>query len=120
VPGASSLHNVGVPHGPDAATYRLALDGETAKPLKFGGGTAFMFETTHALKLTRFAAGESLRDAGYATCWQGLPRALAPHHVYAAGQPHAAGQYRRRAGTSASVQLPPSAELAGMRVHFGQ
>jgi homogentisate 1,2-dioxygenase len=119
VPGASSLHNVGVPHGPDAATYRMALDGETSTPLHFKNGTAFMFETAHPLKLTAFAAASM--DASYAACWEGLPRAPAPHHVYAAGQPHAAGHYRRRAGTSGAnaVTLPHAAELAAMRAHVG-
>jgi len=81
VPGGSSLHGIGVPHGPDAATFEAASCADTSKPVKFTAGTAFMFETRCHLRLTAFAADESeagLLDTAYAECWKGLRRATIP------------------------------------------
>lgn len=78
VPGGSSLHGIGVPHGPDAATFEAATRADTSTPTKFTAGTAFMFETRCHLRLTAFAADDSeagLQDTAYAECWQGLRRA---------------------------------------------
>lgn len=80
VPGGSSLHNVGTPHGPDAATYHAAIEADTSVPAKFVGGTAFMFETRLPLRLSAYAAdeGSPTFDAEYRACWDGLPRSVAP------------------------------------------
>lgn len=80
VAGSSSLHNLGTPHGPDAATYRAAIETDTSAPAKFVGGTAFMFETRVPLRLSEFAAdeGSPIFDAEYRACWDDLPRSTAP------------------------------------------
>lgn len=80
VAGGASLHNIGTAHGPDAASYSKAIEMDTTQPSKFTGGTAFMFETRLALRLSSFAADKSseIFDAEYARCWDGLPRATLP------------------------------------------
>mmetsp|Transcript_23812 Transcript_23812/g.34784 ORF Transcript_23812/g.34784 Transcript_23812/m.34784 type:complete len:520 (+) Transcript_23812:111-1670(+) len=78
-PGSASLHNVMTPHGPDRETV-LKEDGRVEgsvtkdQPVKFTGGLAFMFETSHVLKLTQAAlrAGNN-RDMEYHKCWEGIP-----------------------------------------------
>jgi len=77
-PGASSLHGVGTPHGPDAATYAAALAEDTSVPRKFDKGLAFMFESRLPLKLAPFAAEGGLLDGDYRACWEGIPRATVP------------------------------------------
>lgn len=71
VPGGMSLHNMMLPHGPDAAGFEKASRAELA-PQKLDGTLAFMFETRFPQQLTRFAAElETLQD-DYVDCWKGL------------------------------------------------
>ena len=73
VPGGFSLHNMMLPHGPDADGWAKASRAEL-KPVKLTDTLAFMFETRFPQIVTPFAAGlEGLQD-DYADCWQGLPK----------------------------------------------
>ena len=80
VPGGASLHVASTPHGPDATTYAAAVAADTTKPIKFGGGLAFMFETNALLTLTAHAVDpeKSCVQEDYHECWKGLPRARIP------------------------------------------
>ena len=70
-PGGASLHSCMVPHGPDSGTFAKAT-AANLKPHFFGGGLAFMFETTYMLKLTRFARDGDHVDRQYYKCWENL------------------------------------------------
>ncbi|WP_265516648.1 homogentisate 1,2-dioxygenase [Nitratireductor luteus] len=73
VPGGISLHNMMLPHGPDAHGYEKATSVEL-KPVKLDDTMAFMFETRFPQHLTRFAAeNEALQD-NYIDCWTGLKK----------------------------------------------
>ncbi len=71
VPGAVSLHNCMVPHGPDAETFHRA-SAAGLKPEKLDGTLAFMFESRYRLKPTRYAMTGSERDEAYVECWGGF------------------------------------------------
>ena len=77
VPGAGSLHNCMSGHGPDAATFDAA---STAKlePRFLGDTLAFMFETRHIIRPTRFALETPLLQRDYWKCWQGLRKNFGP------------------------------------------
>jgi homogentisate 1,2-dioxygenase len=77
VPGAGSLHNCMSGHGPDAATFDAA---STAKlePRFMSDTLAFMFETRHIIRPTRFALETPLLQRDYWTCWQGLRKNFKP------------------------------------------
>ena len=70
-PGGCSLHSCCTPHGPDAATFEKASEA-TLEPAKFDKGLAFMFETSHMLRLTDYAQGAEHMDNDYWKCWQPL------------------------------------------------
>ena len=76
-PGGASLHSCMVPHGPDAGTFAKAT-AANLKPHFFGGGLAFMFETSYILKLTRFAREGEHVDRDYYKCWENLPNNFDP------------------------------------------
>ncbi len=73
VPGGISLHNMMLPHGPDADGYRKATSVEL-KPQKLDHTMAFMFETRYPQMLTRFAAETETRQDDYVECWSGLKK----------------------------------------------
>lgn len=70
-PGGASLHNAGVPHGPDAAAFEQASSA-TLRPHKLENTLAFMFESRLRLHPTAYAMGCGALDADYAACWAGL------------------------------------------------
>jgi homogentisate 1,2-dioxygenase len=73
VPGGMSLHNMMLPHGPDAAGFEKASRADL-KPVKLTDTMAFMFETRFPQHLTRFAAElETLQD-NYIDCWEPLKK----------------------------------------------
>ncbi|WP_028745055.1 homogentisate 1,2-dioxygenase [Rhizobium mesoamericanum] len=73
VPGGMSLHNMMLPHGPDASGFEKASTVEL-KPVKLDHTMAFMFETRFPQQLTKYAAElETLQD-DYIDCWDGLER----------------------------------------------
>jgi homogentisate 1,2-dioxygenase len=71
VPGGMSLHNMMLPHGPDAAGFEKASRADL-KPEKLADTLAFMFETRLPQQLTRFANELETRQDGYVDCWCGL------------------------------------------------
>ena len=72
-PGGFSLHNMMLPHGPDADAFAKASTTEL-KPVKLTDTMAFMFETRFPQQLTAFAAGLSGIQDDYPDCWMGLDR----------------------------------------------
>ncbi|MBX4871242.1 homogentisate 1,2-dioxygenase [Rhizobium bangladeshense] len=73
VPGGISLHNMMLPHGPDALAFEKASNAEL-KAVKLDHTMAFMFETRYPQQLTKYAAElETLQD-DYLECWDGLER----------------------------------------------
>jgi homogentisate 1,2-dioxygenase len=80
VPGGASLHSCMTAHGPDADTFVKAST-EALEPVKFGGGLAFMFETTYMLALTDYALACEQRDVEYQKCWSKLPKLFDPAHI---------------------------------------
>jgi homogentisate 1,2-dioxygenase len=73
VPGGSSLHNCMSGHGPDAETYERAIAAEL-KPQYLANTLAFMFETRHVVRPTRFALESAILQHEYYECWQGLKK----------------------------------------------
>ncbi len=76
-PGGASLHNCMNGHGPDAATYEHAVAREL-EPEKIAHTMAFMFETRHVIRATRWAMETPLRQADYGRVWSGFARAKVP------------------------------------------
>jgi homogentisate 1,2-dioxygenase len=73
VPGGISLHNMMLPHGPDADAFAKATEAELA-PVKLEDTMSFMFETRFPQHLTEFAAREAPLQDDYAACWDGLEK----------------------------------------------
>ncbi|WP_163266062.1 homogentisate 1,2-dioxygenase [Chelativorans alearense] len=73
VPGGMSLHNMMLPHGPDAEGFEKATKAEL-QPMKLGDTMAFMFETRFPQHLTRFAAETETLQDDYIDCWKGLKK----------------------------------------------
>jgi homogentisate 1,2-dioxygenase len=73
VPGGMSLHNMMLPHGPDADGFAKASN-SVLNPVKLEDTMAFMFETRFAQQLTDFAASLDTLQDDYADCWSGLQR----------------------------------------------
>lgn len=72
-PGAMSLHNAMLPHGPDADAFTHASNKDLT-PEKLSGTMAFMFETRFVQNPTAFASDPARIDADYADCWDELPK----------------------------------------------
>jgi homogentisate 1,2-dioxygenase len=73
VPGGMSLHNMMLPHGPDAEAFEKASTAELA-PVRLSETMAFMFETRFPQHLTAFAAREAPLQDDYLDCWSGLEK----------------------------------------------
>ena len=73
VPGGLSLHNMMLPHGPDAAAFEKASSADLA-PQKLDDTMSFMIETRFPQHLTRFAADEAPLQDNYADCWNGIEK----------------------------------------------
>ncbi len=71
LPGGASLHNIMVPHGPDADAFEKASAAEL-KPQKLDDTLAFMFESRWPFRPTAFAMQGGTLDTDYARCWAGL------------------------------------------------
>ena len=76
-PGGASLHSCMTPHGPDSFSYDRAVADPCDTPTFFDGGLAFMFETSHMLRLSKYALGHECLDQGYSECWRNLPNQYA-------------------------------------------
>ena len=77
VPGAGSLHNCMSGHGPDEATFEAASNAKL-EPRFLGDTLAFMFESRHIIRPTRFALETPLLQRDYWKCWQGLRKHFQP------------------------------------------
>ena len=73
VPGGASLHNMMLPHGPDADAFDKASNAEL-KPIKLTNTLAFMFETRFPQQVSKFAATSDTLQRDYIECWAGLDR----------------------------------------------
>ena len=73
MPGGASLHNMMLPHGPDAFGFEKATQAELA-PQKLSGTLAFMLETRLPQQITDFAMKSDLLEEDYGECWSGLKR----------------------------------------------
>ncbi|MDC7683606.1 homogentisate 1,2-dioxygenase [Asticcacaulis sp. BYS171W] len=77
-PGAASLHNRLIPHGPDAEVF-AAANHTDLKPQKLEGTLAFMLETRLPQQVTRWAWKSSMRQVEYGLYGQKLePHFLSP------------------------------------------
>ncbi|MGB2461254.1 MAG: homogentisate 1,2-dioxygenase domain-containing protein, partial [Candidatus Puniceispirillaceae bacterium] len=73
IPGGMSLHNMMLPHGPDADAFDKASNVEL-KPVKLTNTLAFMFETRFPQQVSKFAATSGTLQEDYIDCWAGLDR----------------------------------------------
>lgn len=80
LPGGASLHNCMSGHGPDAATFEKASNGDL-KPQYIDATLAFMFETRFVCRPTRFAMETELRQPDYYECWQDLKANFKPNGI---------------------------------------
>lgn len=72
-PGAVSLHNCMLPHGPDNEAFEKATK-SNLEPYKLTDTLAFMFETRFPQHLTKYAAELETLQSDYAQCWDGLTK----------------------------------------------
>lgn len=77
-PGAFTLHNSMLAHGPDAQAFESAANADL-KPVKLENTLAFMFESRLPQRMTKYAATSPERDAGYADCWRPLVNRFNPN-----------------------------------------
>ncbi len=72
-PGAISLHNMMIPHGPDKEAFEGASNAELG-PEKLDETMSFMFETRFPQQLTDFAATEAPIQDDYIDCWADIEK----------------------------------------------
>jgi homogentisate 1,2-dioxygenase len=73
VPGGISIHNCMSAHGPDLATFDKA-SAQELKPQKIADTLAFMWESRHVFRPTRFAMSAPELQKGYDDVWRGFKR----------------------------------------------
>jgi homogentisate 1,2-dioxygenase len=71
IPGGISLHNMMLPHGPDADAFEKASNANL-EPIKITNTLAFMFETKYPQHLTEFASQASQLQDDYIDCWKDI------------------------------------------------
>jgi len=76
-PGGASLHNCMSGHGPDRASYEQAVAADL-KPHRIENSMAFMFESRHVIRPTRFAVETPLCQLDYDACWSEFQKARLP------------------------------------------
>ncbi len=76
-PGGASLHNQMNGHGPDRASYDKAVSAALA-PHRIENTMAFMFETRHVIRPTRWAMQTPLCQPDYDDAWSGFAKATLP------------------------------------------
>ena len=72
-PGAVSLHNMMLPHGPDRDAFERATN-EPMEPRRLSATMSFMFESRFPQHLTRFAAEEAPLQEDYINVWAPLEK----------------------------------------------
>ncbi|HEV2038118.1 MAG TPA: homogentisate 1,2-dioxygenase domain-containing protein, partial [Candidatus Eremiobacteraceae bacterium] len=78
LPGGASLHNCMSGHGPDAETFERASRADTSKAQQISDTMAFMFETKHVIRPTKFALESAQLQHEYFRCWEGLAKKFKP------------------------------------------
>src|SRR5262245_1213096 len=73
LPGGVSIHNCMSAHGPDVATYRKASTQEL-KPHRIENTLAFMWESRHVWRPTKFALGARELQKNYDAVWDGFEK----------------------------------------------
>lgn len=73
VPGGMSLHNMMLPHGPDAEAFEQAST-EKLAARKIENTMSFMFETRFPQHLTDFAANDAPIQDTYQDCWNDIEK----------------------------------------------
>ena len=73
VPGGISLHNMMLPHGPDAEAFEKASNSKL-EPVKITNTLAFMFESKFPQHLTQFAAEANQLQDDYIDCWHDIKK----------------------------------------------
>ncbi len=76
-PGGASLHNQMNGHGPDRASYDKAV-AATLVPHRIVDTMAFMFETHHVVRPTRWASETPTMQLDYDDVWTGFAKARLP------------------------------------------
>ena len=76
-PGGGSLHNQMNGHGPDVASYAKAIAADLV-PQRIAGSMAFMFESRHVIRPTRWALESPLCQPDYDAAWAGFAKATLP------------------------------------------
>jgi homogentisate 1,2-dioxygenase len=71
VPGGVSIHNSFSAHGPDLATYEKAAKADL-KPHKIENSLAFMWESRHIFRPTKFAMRAKELQKNYDKVWDGF------------------------------------------------
>lgn len=74
IPGAASLHNCMIGHGPDAPTFDKASNADTTQPHVISDTMAFMFETRMPIQPSEFALQAPQLQRDYYQCWQDLQK----------------------------------------------
>jgi homogentisate 1,2-dioxygenase len=64
-------------HGPDRASYEAAIAADL-RPHKIENTLAFMFESRHVIRPTRWATETPLAQRDYDSCWSGFAKARLP------------------------------------------
>jgi homogentisate 1,2-dioxygenase len=77
VPGGGSLHNAMSAHGPDQASHAAAIAADLV-PQRIADTMAFMFESRHVIRPTRWAMETPLLQGDYDACWLGFAKAQLP------------------------------------------
>lgn len=77
VPGGASLHNMMLPHGPDADAFEKASMAELA-PHKLADTLAFMFETRYPQRVSAFAAKSDTLQKDYGDYGRSLRKHFDP------------------------------------------
>jgi homogentisate 1,2-dioxygenase len=76
-PGGGSLHNCMNGHGPDKASYEKAVAADL-QPHRIDATMAFMFESRHVIRPTRWAMETPLLQSDYDEAWSGFDKAVLP------------------------------------------
>ncbi len=76
-PGGASLHNQMNGHGPDRASYDKAVAADLT-PHRIENTMAFMFETRHVVRPTRWASETPTVQLDYNDVWSGFAKARLP------------------------------------------
>ncbi len=72
-PGAMSLHNMFVPHGPDSAAFEKGAS-ESDDPVLLKDTMSFMLETRFVQQVTTYALNDAPLQKDYPKCWDAVDK----------------------------------------------